>query len=147
MGYLTEKQQRKWQEIAIQLGRSFAINKLLSISPVLSYSHFGRATLIKKNVVNIGGDISIYPKYLTSLILKSPYETKNDKMYFNIGLQKTINKSDHTLLFNISMSIFNLNISNNSTLSPNVGFQHFISSDKNIKDLGFYTIGLNFRFQ
>lgn len=131
----------------IQLNRSFAINKLLSISPVLSYSHFSRATLMKTNVVSIGGDISIYPKYLASLILKSPYDSKNDRMYFNIGLQKTINKSDHTLLFNVNMNIFNLKISNNSTLSPSVGFQQFISSDRTIKDLGFYTIGLNFIFK
>lgn len=131
----------------IQLERSFALNKLLSISPVVSYSHFRRTTLMKANVVNIGGNISVYPKHLASLIMRDDYEAKNDKMYFNVGLQKTINKADHTLVFNADLNIFNIKMGNNSTLSPNIGFQQFISSDKAIKDLGFYTVGLNFRFK
>ena len=131
----------------IQLERSFALSNLLSISPVLSYSHFGGSSLMKNNTVSLGGNISLYPKHLANLIMGNPYEAKNDKMYFNIGLQKTINKTDHSLVFNADLNIFNFKLGDNSTLSPNLGFQQFISSDQGIKDLGFYTIGLNFQFK
>ncbi len=130
----------------IQLERSFALNNLLSVSPVLSYSHLGGTTLIKKNMVSLGGNISIYPKYLSDLIMGNSYDAINDKMFFNVGLQKTLNKADHTLLFNVDLNIYNFKLGDNSTLSPNLGYQQFISSEEGIKDLGFFTIGLNFRF-
>lgn len=143
------KETKKWaiNSNTIQLERSFTVNKLFSISPVLSYSHFGGTNLIKEDIVSIGGNISIYPKYLANLIIGDSYDAKSDKMYFNVGLQKTVNKADHTLVFNADLNIFNFKIGDHSTLSPNIGFQQFISSDKVIKDLGFYTIGLNFIFK
>lgn len=143
------KETKKWaiNSNTIQLERSFTVNKLFSISPVLSYSHFGAANLIKEDIVNIGGNISIYPKYLANLIMGDSYDAKSDKMYFNVGLQKIVNKADHTLVFNVDLNLFNFKIGENSTLSPNIGFQQFISSDKVVKDLGFYTLGLNFLFK
>lgn len=147
-GLADGKETRTWaiNSNTIQLERSFALNNLLSLSPVLSYSHLGGETLIKENMVSLGGNISIYPKYIADLIMGNSYSAINDKMFFNVGLQKTLSKADHTLLFNVDLNIYNFKLRNNSTLSPNIGYQQFISSEQGIKDLGFYTIGLNFRF-
>lgn len=144
-GLADGKETKKWAKNShsIQLERSFALNKLLSISPVLAYSHFGGSSLSKDNTISVGGNIGIYPLYLAYLINGDPYEAKKDKMYFNVGLQKTINNAAHTLVFNVDLNIYNFNLGKHTSLSPNLGFQHFISSDQAVGDVLFYTIGLN----
>jgi len=145
-GIADGKDTKNWAKNSstVQIGRSFALNKLLSLSPVVSYTHFGGTNFIKKSAVSLGGEVSIYPKYLATLITDNPYDAKNDKMYFNVGLQKPLNKSDHSLVFNADLNLFHINLCNKFTLSPNLGYQYFISSGNGIDGLGFYTVGVNF---
>lgn len=130
----------------IEISRSFALNQLLSISPILSYSKLGSANAIKDNVISLGADASLYPKYLATLITGDTYEANTDKLFITIGLQKTLNKSDHNLVFKTDLNLFHFYLGNRVVISPNVGYQHFIASKNGFGDLGFYTLGANIRF-
>ncbi|MGJ1537359.1 hypothetical protein ACR784_20265 [Sphingobacterium multivorum] len=131
----------------LQIGKSFTLNKFLSLGPTVSYSHFGSSYLSNKNMVNIGGNVSIYPKYIAALIMDDIYQSNKDRLFFNVGLQKTITKSDHTLAFNTDLNMGYFTLGSRLTLSPNLGYQYFISSEKAIEGMGFYTVGLNFQFK
>lgn len=128
----------------VQIGKNFTVNNFLSISPIISYTHFGSSTLIKENVISAGGNISVYPQYFATLILDNIYYASKDRLFINVGLQKTINNSDHTLVFNTDLNLGYIPLGRRLTLSPNLGYQYFISSEKAIQGMGFYTIGVNF---
>lgn len=129
----------------VQVGKNFTVNNFLSISPIISYTHFGSSTSIKENVISVGGNISVYPQYFATLIFDNVYYASKDRLFINVGLQKIINKSDHTMVFNTDLNLGYIPMGSRLTLSPNLGYQYFISSEKAIQGMGFYTIGLTFQ--
>lgn len=136
--------------------KNFNITKPVSLNLSTGYSHLTGKTGSNINALSLGGGLSLYPIYLTSLIFDNDYDPKSDFLYLDFGFEALLNKADFDYLYTIEANFYTFRFGKNQSLSPKLSYNIFLSDQQTnsnpiYKDLdqnalGFYSIGVTYSF-
>ncbi|HAP95086.1 hypothetical protein ACS126_03395 [Sphingobacterium lactis] len=129
---------------SILINRTFTIDRLLSLAPVLDYSYLNGYE--KKHNFSLGGDAFFYPLHLISILKEEDYEPAKDNYFLSLGFYKTLNKGDVNSIFNMNFYVYTLSMGSQLKISPTIGASFYKRKEQEKEDLNFYNIGMNFRF-
>lgn len=115
---------------SIGLRKEFSLGKLISLNAVTDYnSSQGKLSNPNLKTFNLGGGITLYPRYLIYLILGRAYDEEialKDHFYFDESVSTNLNNSGYGNAGKVGTFRFEINInqyylSNKLSLSPKVG--------------------------
>ncbi|KGE14438.1 hypothetical protein [Sphingobacterium deserti] len=129
---------------SIVVNRSFTIDRLLSLAPAVNYTFL--QDYKRAHNFSLGADALLYPLHLISILKEEDYDPVKDKYFMSLGYYKTLNNGGINSIFNMNFYVFTFAIGNQLKISPTIGASFYKQKERDIEDLNFYNIGLNFRF-
>lgn len=112
------------------LRKEFSLGKLISLNAIADYN-WSQGKLLNSNLrtLNVGGGVTVYPRYLIYLVLGKTYDeeiAQKDHIYFDESVSTNLNNSGYGNAGKIGTFKFEINInqyylSNKLSLSPKLG--------------------------